>query len=120
MKYTIGDKPVRIPVPGDKLIDEFIGKASTGHADLSVAHMVAPAGWTEPPQTPSFDEVTIVLSGRMHIMLDDLETIVLNAGQSIYLNKGVKVQYSNPFDEECEYWAICTPAFTVETAGRHD
>ena len=120
MKYTISDKPVSISVPGNKLIEEFVGMASTGHSNVSVAHMVAPVGWTEPPQTPDFDEITIVLRGTMHILLDDSETIKLAKGQSIYLNKGVKVQYSNPFDEECEYWAICIPAFTVESAGRHD
>lgn len=120
MKYTISDQPVRIPVPGNKLIEEFVGKATTGHSNVSVAHMVAPAGWAEPSQTPAFDEVTIVLRGTMRILLDDADTIDLTKGQSIYLNKGVKVQYSNPFDEECEYWAICIPAFTVESAGQHD
>jgi mannose-6-phosphate isomerase-like protein (cupin superfamily) len=120
MKYIVRDKPVVIPVPGNKLIEEHVGLASTGHNHLSVAHMIAPPHWTEPPQTPRFDEATIVVRGRMNIVVDESETIVVGAGQSIYINKGVKVQYGNPFDEECEYWAICTPAFSPNEAGRED
>ena len=26
--------------------------------------------------------------------------------------------YSNPFEQECEYWAVCVPAFSVARAGR--
>jgi hypothetical protein len=31
--------PVRVPVPGGKLIDEYVGRASTGTQEVSVAHM---------------------------------------------------------------------------------
>ena len=47
--------PARIPVPGGKIIEEHIGAASTSEARVSVAHMTAPAGWSEPFQTPEFD-----------------------------------------------------------------
>ena len=52
--------PVRVPVPGGKQIEEYVGRASTGSSELSVAHMHSPPGWEEPPQTPEFDEVTLV------------------------------------------------------------
>jgi len=120
MKYTIREKATVIPVPGNKLIEEHVGLASTGHAHVSVAHMVAPPQWTEPPQIPQFDEVTIVVRGRMSITVDNGDTVVIGPGQSIYINKGTKVQYGNPFDDECEYWAVCTPAFAVDDAGRVD
>ena len=49
---------------------------------------------------------------------DDLvgrgEEIILSAGQSILIKKGSRVRYSNPFDEECEYWSVCLPAFSLE------
>jgi mannose-6-phosphate isomerase-like protein (cupin superfamily) len=118
MKYTIREKATVIPVPGNKLIEEHIGKASSGHSHVSVAHMVAPPHWSEPPQVPQFDEATIIVRGRMSIWIDDTDHVDIGAGQSIYIAKGVKVQYGNPFDEECEYWAVCTPAFSVSDAGR--
>jgi ethanolamine utilization protein EutQ (cupin superfamily) len=109
--------PTKIPVPGGKLIEEFIGRVNSGEADVSVAHMIAPPQWGEEPQTPAFDEITIMLRGRMQIETPN-ETIVLSAGEVFMSRKGVKVCYSNPFDEENEYWAVCFPAFSVELAGR--
>ena len=118
MKYRIQDTPVRISVPGNKIIEEHVGRASTGNDTLSVARMVAPVGWSEPVQTPEFDEATIIVSGAMQIEIDRNELIKLQAGSSIVVNKGIPVRYSNPFDEECEYWAVCIPAFSVDTANR--
>jgi mannose-6-phosphate isomerase-like protein (cupin superfamily) len=120
MKYTIREKPTVIPVPGNKLIEEHVGLATTGHSHVSIAHMVAPPHWSEPPQVPQFDEVTIIIRGRMRISIDDTDTVEIGAAQSIYINKGAKVHYGNPFEEECEYWAVCTPAFAVGEAGRDE
>ena len=118
MKYRIQEAPVRIPVPGGKRIDEHVCRASTGNSELSVAHMVAPPGWTEEPQTPAFDEVTVVVRGTLSVCIGDDETVALGAGSSIFLSRGVKVQYGNPGIHECEYWAICLPAFSPDLAGR--
>lgn len=109
--------PTKIPVPGGKLIEEFIGRVNSGDSTVSVAHMIAPPNWGEEPQTPEFDEITIMLRGKMQIETSD-ETIVLSSGEVFFVQKGVKVCYSNPFDEENEYWAICFPAFSIELAGR--
>ena len=38
--------PVHIPVPGGKTIEEYAGHVATGDDRVSIAHMVAPAGWT--------------------------------------------------------------------------
>ena len=57
--------PVRVPVPGGKVIDEYVGRVTSGTQAVSVAHMSAPAGWDEPAQTPDFDEVTVVLAGTV-------------------------------------------------------
>ena len=64
------ESPVRVPVPGGKLIDEYVGRASTSTEQVSVAHMRSPAGWEEPAQTPEFDEVTLVLGGAVHVEHD--------------------------------------------------
>lgn len=81
--------------------------------------MIAPAGWSEPFQTPEFDEYTFVIKGKKQFIIDDKE-IVLEAGQSIKINKNTRVQYSNPFTEPCEYLAICKPAFTMDLVNREE
>ncbi len=46
--------------------------------------------------------------------------VVLEAGQSILIQKGARIRYSNPFEEECEYLAICLPAFSMDLVNRED
>ena len=60
-------QPRRVPAAGEppKLIDEFVGRASTGDAGLSIARMRSPSGWAEPGQRPEFDEFTVVLRGTV-------------------------------------------------------
>ena len=109
--------PIHIPVPGNKRIAEHIGRVNTQTEAVSVAHMVAPPGWAEPFQTPDFGEVTIVIRGTMRIEHDGME-IDVGANQSIWIEPGERIRYSNPFEEEAEYWAICLPAFSPEAAHR--
>jgi hypothetical protein len=40
------EAPVRIPVPGGKLIEEYVGRVATADERLSVARMVARGCWT--------------------------------------------------------------------------
>lgn len=101
--------PVRIPVPGGKLIEEHIGRVATGTEHLSLAHMVAPAGWSEPAQQPEFAEITIMVHGTMRIECGD-DVVELRAGESFFVQSGVRVRYGNPYSEECEYYAVCLPA----------
>lgn len=117
MPYQFPDKPFRVPTTDGKLIEEFFGLASSGTSKFSVAHMIAPPGWAEPHQNPDFDEVTIVVRGRKSFEIDD-ELITLSAGQTILVQKGSRVRYSNPFEEEVEYWSVCIPAFTFESVHR--
>lgn len=118
-KYNKQTSPFIVPTTDGKLIEEHFGLASDGNSSLSVAHMIAPPGWSEPFQTPEFDEVTYVISGKKQFLIDN-EIIVLNAGESIKILKNTRVQYSNPFETPCEYIAICTPAFSIEKANRED
>jgi mannose-6-phosphate isomerase-like protein (cupin superfamily) len=111
--------PTPIPVPGGKIIEEHAGRVACATDSVSVAHMVAPPGWGEPAQRPEFDEVTVVVRGRLEVRSDEA-TIVVGAGETVLVPRGVEVRYANPFPEACEYWAVCTPAFTVERAGRRD
>ena len=96
-----------------------MGIASTGDKNLSIAHMIAPPGWSEPFQTPEFDEYTLVSRGKKMFEVDG-EQIILESGQSILIKSGTRVRYSNPFDEECEYWSVCLPAFSIEAVHREE
>lgn len=109
--------PVRVPVPGGKLIDEYVGRASTGTDRVSVAHMRSPAGWREPAQTPQFDEVTVVLQGAVHVEHDD-GVLPVTAGQAVLTRAGERVRYSTP--DGAEYVAVCLPAFSPDTVHREE
>ena len=117
-KYKIQKSPFVVPTEDGKLIEEHWGN-STQNSNISIAHMVAPAGWSEPHQTPEFDEFTFVIRGKKQFEIDD-ETVTLEAGQSILIEKGARIRYSNPFDAECEYIAICLPAFSMELVNREE
>ena len=117
--YKLVTQATRIPVPGGKTIEEIFGRVNTGTEQFSLAHMVAPPGWGEPPQTPDFGELTVMVRGRVRLEVGD-ETIDLEAGQAIWIEPGVRVHFGNPFDEEAEYYAICIPAFSPELANRED
>lgn len=108
-----------IPVPGGKQIKEMIGRVHTGTEELSLAHMVAPGGWGEPPQTPEFGELTLVVRGRVQVEVEG-DRVVVGAGEAIWTPAGLRVHFSNPFAEESEYYAICTPAFAPELAHREE
>jgi mannose-6-phosphate isomerase-like protein (cupin superfamily) len=116
-KYTIQKSPFIVPTVDGKLIEEHFGRATDGNSKISIAHMVAPAGWSEPFQAPLFDEYTYIIKGKKQFVVDG-DTIVLNAGESIKIEKQTRVQYSNPFLEPCEYIAICTPAFSLDLVNR--
>lgn len=118
-KYHIQNSPFIVPTNDGKIIKEHFGLATDGNKDISIAHMVAPPGWSEPFQTPEFDEFTFIIKGKKQFVIED-ETIILEAGQSIKINKNTRIQYSNPFTEPCEYLAICTPAFSIESVNREE
>ncbi len=109
--------PVSVPVPGGKIIKEHFGLASLGDSQISIAHMIAPPGWSEPHQVPEFDEYTLMVHGRKEIEIDG-NKLILGPGESLRVCRGSRVQYSNPFEKPAEYWSVCIPAFTPESAHR--
>jgi hypothetical protein len=52
------EKPTCFSVPEgqDLLIDEYIGRVNTGTDAVSIARLKSGEGWSEPAQTPEFDE----------------------------------------------------------------
>jgi ethanolamine utilization protein EutQ (cupin superfamily) len=104
-------------VPGNKVIDEYVGRVNTRETAASIAHMRSPAGWSEPGQTPEFDEFTVVLAGALRV---EHHTGVMEvaAGQAVIARRGEWVRYSTP--QGAEYLAICLPAFSPETVHRDE
>ena len=111
--------PTVIPAAGEppKIIEEFIGRVNSGTAAISIAKMTSPSGWSEPGQTPEFDEYTIVLRGKLQV--ETRETVhEVDAGQAIIVSRGEWVRYSTPEPEGAEYIAVCLPAFSPATVRR--
>ena len=117
-KFKIQKSPFVVPTADGKIIEEHFGLASI-KSELSIAHMVAPPKWSEPYQTPNFDEYTYIIKGKKKFNIEG-DIVVLEAGQSIKILKGTRVQYSNPFDEDCEYLAVCLPAFSMDLVNREE
>jgi ethanolamine utilization protein EutQ len=117
-KYTLQKAPFVVPTTDGKLIEEHFGRATDGNPQVSIAHMVAPPGWSEPFQTPEFDEYTYI-KGKKQFIIEG-EKLILEAGQSIKIEKNTRIQYSNPFDGPCEYIAFCLPAFSMDTVHREE
>ncbi|MGA8028164.1 MAG: cupin domain-containing protein [Bryobacteraceae bacterium] len=116
---TLIPQPVRVEAAGNKpkLIDEYVGRVNTGTSHVSIAHMRSPGGWQEPGQTPEFDEFTVVVKGKIRVEYTG-GFLDVHAGQSVIAHQGEWVRYSAPGTEGAEYFAICLPAFSMETVNR--
>lgn len=104
--------PSRIEAAGNlpKLIDEFFGRVNSQDESVSIARMKSPPGWVEPGQRPAFDEYTVVLSGALHLELEDGSELVVSAGQAVHTAAGEWIRYHTPHG--AEYLAVCLPAFS--------
>jgi mannose-6-phosphate isomerase-like protein (cupin superfamily) len=104
-----GNKPKRI--------EEYAGRINSGHTGVSVARMVSPGGWKEPGQRPEFEEITVVLRGRLQVEHEG-GVLDVRAGQAVVALPGEWVRYSTPDADGAEYVAVCLPAFTSATVHR--
>ncbi|HVB57532.1 MAG TPA: hypothetical protein VNE63_14065 [Candidatus Acidoferrales bacterium] len=114
---TLISRPTRIEPAGNKpkIIDEYVGRVNSNAMALSVAHMQSPRGWSEPGQTPEFDEYTIVLKGALRVSHGN-GILDVRAGQAVICHAGEWVRYSTP--DGADYIAICLPAFSPDTVRR--
>jgi mannose-6-phosphate isomerase-like protein (cupin superfamily) len=112
-------EPKRIEAHGEppKVIEEFIGRVSSVNPEVSVARMVSPTGWSEPGQTPEFDEFTVVLRGALRVETRE-RVLRVEAGQAVVVSRGEWVRYSSPEAGGAEYIAVCVPAFSPQTVHR--
>lgn len=76
-------------LPGNKLkiIEEFVGRPSTATSSISVARMRSPGGWEEPGQRPDFQEISVVLTGRLRVEHESGELFVAS-GQAVHRDSG--------------------------------
>jgi quercetin dioxygenase-like cupin family protein len=102
-----------------KRIEEWVGRVNTHTTGVSIAKMKSPQGWTEPGQTPQFDEYTLVLAGCLRVETKG-ETLDVRAGQAIHCKPGEWIRYSSPFEGGAEYVAVCLPAFSMDTVHRDE
>ena len=100
-----------------KIIEEYIGRVNSLTTTISVARMLSPGGWIEPPQEPRFTEYTLVLKGMLKVETRT-EVFEVRGGQAIMMEPGERVRYSTPEADGAEYIAICLPAFSHETVRR--
>ncbi len=115
------EKPSIVEPAGNKpkRIEEFVGRVNSGHEQASVARMKSPGGWVEPGQRPAFTEITVVLSGLLHVEHQG-GSFEVRAGQAVVADPGEWVRYSTPSPEGAEYIAVCLPAFSSETVHRDE
>ena len=103
----------------EKIIEEFVGRVNTQSGDVSIAWMHSPEGWSEPFQTPEFEEFTVVIKGMVQVSTMS-EIYEIRAGQCIIIDKNETVQYSTPDEKGAEYISICIPAFSTELVHRQE
>jgi mannose-6-phosphate isomerase-like protein (cupin superfamily) len=113
------ERPTVIQAAGNKpkRIEEFAGLVNSGHRAVSVARMVSPSGWEEPGQRPEFEEITVVLRGRVHVEFEG-GSLDVRPGQAVVTAPGEWVRYSTPDADGAEYLAVCIPAFSPGTVHR--
>ena len=115
--YIKQTSPFNVPTADGHLIEEFFGNASMKYEGCSVCRIEAPPRWKEPQQTPEFDEIVLVIKGKIQIRVDG-EKVLLDKGEAILIKKGSKIRFTNPFKEPGQYWSICLPPFSLSTVHR--
>ena len=111
------EKPTEVAATGTKpkLIEEFVGRVNSKTDGVSVARMRSPAGWSEPGQTPEFEEYSVVLSGTLRVE-HKAGALDVRAGQAVIAHAGEWVRYSTP--DGAEYISVCVPEFSPATVHR--
>ncbi|MCX6992320.1 MAG: cupin [Kiritimatiellaeota bacterium] len=119
MPATLIQAPVSVRAAGNKpkVIEEFIGRVGSKTEAVSIARMRSPGGWSEPGQTPEFDEYSVVFKGHLRVKTRT-GAIDVKAGQAVIVRRGEWVQYSTPAPEGAEYMAVCLPAFGPDIVHR--
>jgi ethanolamine utilization protein EutQ (cupin superfamily) len=114
-KLIEGPTQVKAAGTKPKTIAEYVGRVNSETPAVSIAYMRSPAGWSEPGQTPEFDEYTLVLKGGLRVTHSG-GNLEVREGQAVIAHRGEWVQYSTP--DGAEYVSVCLPAFSLQAAHR--
>ena len=86
---------------------------------VSIARMKSPHGWSEPGQTPEFDEYTVVLRGTLVVETREGRSEI-HENQAVFTERGEWIRYSTPYEGGAEYVAVCLPAFSPAGVNRDE
>lgn len=100
------------------VIDELAGNVATQDDRISIAHVTAKAGTSEPWLTLQYDEWICVLKGKIVLESVGNPSVEVNAGQTVLVEKGERFKPS--FPEDSEYVPVCLPAFRPDRCIRED
>jgi quercetin dioxygenase-like cupin family protein len=98
-------------------IEEYVGRVNTGTEHISVARIISPKGWQEPGQRPTFQEISVVVSGCLRVESES-GVMEVKSGQAIIEFPGEWVRHSSPYENGADYIAICLPAFSPDNVRR--
>jgi len=98
-------------------IDELAGNVATKNDRISIAHVKAAKGTSEPFLTLHYDEWICVLKGK--IQFENVDgNVTASAGDTVFIREGTRFKPS--FLEDSEYVPVCLPAFRPDRCIRED
>ena len=104
-KYLIQKEPFVVPTNDGKLIEEHHGIASTENKNISIAHMIAPPKWSEPFQTPQFEEYTYIIKGKKEDDISEFRELLKREKKFfIKFNQTDQINFDKQKDIRCGGW----------------
>ena len=101
------------------LVDEEIGGAK--ELTFGYARFEPKTSFHKKHIHPHAEEVFYVLSGKgIGGVGENAKEVEIVAGDTVWAPKGAVHWLYNPFEEPCEYLAICSPPFQIEKAHREE
>lgn len=98
-------------------IDELAGNIASSDDTISIAHVHAKAGTSEPWLTLHYDEWICMLKGTL-VIEHAGPTVEVQEGQTVLVRSGERFKPSFPVD--AEYVPVCLPAFKPSRCVRED
>jgi len=106
-----------VEIPG-LTITEFFGNVSTNDGRLSAVHeKITEPSTSNAWRCPEFTEYIMMIKGEAHVDHNG-GTVVVKAGDGVYLPAGCRVRVNLP--GPAEHVAICLPAFSPDTEHREE
>ena len=99
------------------VINSFPGNVATKNDRISIAHVKAAKGTSEPFLTLHYDEWICVLKGK--IQFENVDgNVTASVGDTVFIREGTRFKPS--FLEDSEYVPVCLPAFRPDRCIRED